>query len=260
MSPARAKLHLIGLLCSCTVLASVSRPVAAQAVAAGDNADGGLQTPPAYQDHYIDGGTLRPDISVGDMSPDQSGGLARALRVDAVAGVLTQEGPGGHTHVDQEGAIMSAQWDTRSWGAWSFDAAAGTPTPQGFSSITGSGNPSFALNQRGVPFDGGWHADNGVGDLNEPVIGLARQQPRFLLTSSPMLVSPPNGGDRHNCKSLPAVASPASSRASWCPPFRRSADQRLPSAPSGRRRRSGGWVPRPSPRATPKAFMATATT
>src|SRR5262249_56917640 len=89
--------------------------------------------------------------------------------------------------VAQEGAITSAKWDTRSWGAWSLDAAAGTPPPQGFSSITGSGNPSFALNQRGVPFDGGWHADNGVGDLNEPVIGLARQQPRFLLTSSPML-------------------------------------------------------------------------
>jgi SdrD B-like domain len=189
MSPARAKLSLIGLLCSCSVLASLSLPVAAQtaANAAGDNADGGQQNPRTYEDHYIDGGTLPPDISVGETSADQSGGLARALRVDAVAGVLTQDGPGGRTHVDQEGAIMSAQWDTRSWGAWSFDAAGGTPTAQNFSGITGSGTPSFALIQRGVPFDGGWHADNGVGDLNEPLIGLARQQPRFLLTSSPML-------------------------------------------------------------------------
>src|SRR5215469_1875633 len=190
MSPARANLHLIALLCSCTVLASPSRPVSAQglasASAAAANADGGPQSPPAYQDHYIDGGALRPDISVGDASPDQSGGLARALRVDAVAGVLTQDGPGGHSHVDQEGAIMSAQWDTRSWGAWSFDLSGGTPTPQSFSGITGSGSPAFALVQRGVPFDGGWQADNAVGDLNEPLIGLARQQPRFLLTSLPM--------------------------------------------------------------------------
>jgi hypothetical protein len=187
MSPARAKLPLIALLCSCTVLASLSRPVAAQAVpsSAADNA-GGPPTPPGYQDHYIDGGNLRPDISVGDVSVDQSGGLARALRVDAVAGVLTQDGPGGHTHVDQEGAIMSAQWDTRSWGAWSFDVSGGTPTPQSFSGITGSGSPAFALVQRGVPFDGGWQADNAIGDLNEPLIGLARQQPRFLLTSLPM--------------------------------------------------------------------------
>ena len=189
MSPARAKLHLIALLCSCTALASLSRPVAAQALrnTAGDTDGGGTQSPQGYQDHYIDGGALPPDISVGETSADVSGGLARALRVDAVAGVLTQDGPGGRTHVDQEGAIMSAQWDTRSWGAWSFDAAGGTPTPQNFSGITGSGNPSFALMQRGVPFDGGWHADNGVGDLNEPIIALARQQPRFLLTSSPML-------------------------------------------------------------------------
>jgi hypothetical protein len=189
MRPGRAKLHLIGLLCSCTVLASLGLPVAAQAVAypAADNGDGTPQTPPTYQDHYIAGGTLRPDISVGEVSADQSAGLARAVRVDGVAGVLTQDGPGGHTHVDQEGAMVSAQWDTRSWGAWSLDAAGGTPTPEGFSNITGSGNPSFALVQRGMPFNGGWQADNGVGDLNSPLIGLARQQPRFLLTSSPML-------------------------------------------------------------------------
>ena len=189
MSPARGKLHLTSLLCSCTVLASLSRPVTAQAVAyaGADNADGTAQNPPAYQDHYIANGTLRPDISVGDVSADESGGLARALRVDAVAGVLTQDSAGGHTHVDQEGAIVSAQWDTRSWGAWSFDASGGTPTPQGFSNITGSGSPAFSLVQRGMPFDGNWQADNGVGDLNSPLIGLARQQPRFLLTSSPML-------------------------------------------------------------------------
>lgn len=189
MSPARAKLQLIAFLCSCTVLASLSRPVAAQTIAsaAAANADVSPPTPPLYQDHYIDGGNLRPDISVGDVSVDQSGGLARALRVDAVAGVLTQDGPGGRTHVDQEGVLMNAQWDTRSWGAWSLDAAGGTPTPQGFSGVTGSGSPSFALVQRGMPFDGNWQADNGVGDLNSPLIGLARLQPRFLLTSSPML-------------------------------------------------------------------------
>ena len=37
-----------------------------------------------------------------------------------------------------------------------------------------------------MPFDGGWLADNAVGDLNAPDINLARFQPRFFLPTGPM--------------------------------------------------------------------------
>lgn len=186
MIPAGNLHHLTCLLCSCTVLALTSLPVTAQAPAYDDAGLGKApQGPPAYQDHYIDNGTLRPDISTGDTSISDGSGLARALRVDGVVGVLTEDGPGPHTRMDQEGAIVSAQWDTMSYGAWSFDGAVGTALPPGYSNISGSGRPSFSLIERGMPFDDGWQSDNGLGDLNSPLIGLARAQPRFLLMSSP---------------------------------------------------------------------------
>ena len=37
-----------------------------------------------------------------------------------------------------------------------------------------------------MPFDGDWLADNALGDLNSPDIGLARIQPRFYLPTGPM--------------------------------------------------------------------------
>jgi hypothetical protein len=37
-----------------------------------------------------------------------------------------------------------------------------------------------------MPFDGGWQADNALGDLSSPDIGLARVQPRFYLPTGPM--------------------------------------------------------------------------
>jgi hypothetical protein len=150
-----------------------------------DDAGGVSPGPPAYQDHYIANGTLRPDISLGETSVSDSSGLARAIRVDGVVGTLMQDGAAGNTQMHQEGAIVSAQWDTMSYGSWSFDGAAGTPLPPGYSNISGTGQPSFALIERGMPFDGNWQGDAGLGDLNSPLIGLARQQPRFLLVSSP---------------------------------------------------------------------------
>jgi hypothetical protein len=37
-----------------------------------------------------------------------------------------------------------------------------------------------------MPFDGGWQADNALGDLNSPDISLARFQPRFYLPTAPI--------------------------------------------------------------------------
>ena len=38
-----------------------------------------------------------------------------------------------------------------------------------------------------MPFDGGWQADNALGDLNAPLINLERMQQRFVLSSGTML-------------------------------------------------------------------------
>jgi len=105
--------------------------------------------------------------------------------MDGVVSVLDQEAPDA-SRIHENGLIADAQWDTASYGAWSADAAART----GGSSRPGVGHDygtaSFSLHQRGMPFDDGWQADNALGDINAPLINLARVQPRFLLAQGPM--------------------------------------------------------------------------
>lgn len=145
--------------------------------------------PPAeapYQDRYIAGGSLTPDISSGDYTTSDPSGLARSVRIDAVASMLRQEGPGAAPAVNENGVVADAQWDTASFGAWSADVGARTCGTRRSAAGNAYGDASFALHQRGMPFDDGWQLDNALGDINTPLIDLARQQPRFLLTSAPM--------------------------------------------------------------------------
>ena len=173
-------LPLAAWLCGPWVIAALSAPSEAQTAP---------QAPPAqaspYQDRYIAGGTLSPDISTGDYGTSDTSGLARSIRMDGVVSVLDQEGPDA-SRIHENGLIADAQWDTASYGAWSADAAART----GGSSRPGVGHDygtaSFSLHQRGMPFDDGWQADNALGDINAPLINLARVQPRFLLAQGPM--------------------------------------------------------------------------
>src|SRR5204862_174483 len=140
----------------------------------------------AYQDRYIAGGTLSPDISTGDYGTTETSGLARSMRTDSVGSVLDQEGPNSPPRTHENGLLAGAQWDTVSYGAWSADAAArtgGAPRP-GVGHDYGAA--SFSLHERGMPFDEGWQADNALGDINAPLIDLARLQPRFLLAQGPM--------------------------------------------------------------------------
>ena len=146
------------------------------------------QSVPAYQDRFIADGTLKPDVSAGDAVSGDTSGLARSLRVDAVTSIIDQSGPGAAPRVNENGIIADAQWDTMSYGAFSANGAVrigGSDLRVNGTSSGGEG--SFSLQQRGMPFDGGWQADNALGDLNAPLINLARQQTRFLLYSGPML-------------------------------------------------------------------------
>jgi hypothetical protein len=142
--------------------------------------------PPAYEDRYIDGGALKPDISLGDYGTSDTSGLARSIRIDAVASLLQDEGANAGRDVHENGVILNAQWDTASYGAWSLDASGrfGADDNRGFS---GTSNGSLVLHERGMPFDGGWRTDNALGDIYAPLIQLAALQTRFLLAPGPML-------------------------------------------------------------------------
>jgi hypothetical protein len=141
--------------------------------------------PPEYQDHYIGGGTLTPDISSGDYGTPDGAGLARSIRVDGVASRISEQGQNALPATDEAGVILNTQWDTMSYGGWSLDGAlrtAGSSRP----GVDNYGSGSFSLHQRGMPFNDGWQADNALGDISAPLTSLARMQPRFFISQGPM--------------------------------------------------------------------------
>ena len=163
-----------------TAFAEIATPIPAAALT--------TVNPPApslYQDRYIGGGSLVPDISTGDGGTSNTEGLARSLELDGVVSMLRSRGSGSDANVMENGVIARAQWETVAYGAWSLDASARTggsdlgPSEQGQGGVV-------SLRQRGMPFDGGWQADNALGDLNAPDISLARNQPRFYLPTAPV--------------------------------------------------------------------------
>jgi len=138
-----------------------------------------------YQDKLIGDGALTPDISRGgDIESDDTSGLARSLQIDAVASALSAKQSGSSTNEVESGFVGKSQWETADYGAWSLDASA-RAGGSGLESEQGQGG-TLTLHQRGMPFDGGWLADNALGDINSPGINVARVQPRFYLPTSPM--------------------------------------------------------------------------
>jgi SdrD B-like domain len=177
MTPAQRAGRRAAWLCGLGLLAALEAPSYAQTTTPTPPA-----TPPAFEDHYIAGGSLSPDVSSGDYSTSDTSGLARSIRIDGVVSVLNQQGPNAPPATHEDGFVMDAQWDTISYGAWSADAAARTSG----SGPDEYGTATFSLHERALPFDGGWQADNALGDINTPLINLASVQPRFILTQAPM--------------------------------------------------------------------------
>jgi hypothetical protein len=140
---------------------------------------------PAYQDHYIDGGNLKPDVSADEQAGDQdTSGLARSLQVDGIIANLRSHESGATTSIVEKGVVVKSQWETAAYGAWSLDGAvhSGGSEP----GTDGGSHGVITLRQRAMPFDGGWQADNALGDINSPDLALARLQPRFYLPTAPM--------------------------------------------------------------------------
>ena len=135
---------------------------------------------PAFQDRYIGGGSLVPDISAGDGSTSDTSGLARSLQIDGIASLMSSHGSGSSSNVSENGIVARRQWETARYGAWSLDASARTGGSNQGPFEKGQGGV-VTLRQRGMPFDGNWQADNALGDLNSPDINLARFQQRFYL-------------------------------------------------------------------------------
>ncbi|HLW25641.1 MAG TPA: hypothetical protein VKT22_14900 [Steroidobacteraceae bacterium] len=163
-----------------------SAPPPAAATPAVSLSPADLPAAPSYQDRLIEGGALAPDMSAGEgTTSDDSQGLARSLEVDGVFSVLSSTESGSSSSVVENGVIIKSQWESAAYGAWSLDGSARTGGSNLGSSVEGQGGV-ITLRQRGMPFDGGWQADNTLGDTNTPDVGLAKLQPRFFLPTAPM--------------------------------------------------------------------------
>ena len=143
-----------------------------------------------YVDRLIEGGTLAP-AEVDDDERFDSAGLPRYWRIDAIGSRYSDGGPYRH----ESGAAFAGRVDTSNLGAFSVDGVL-RYAPRG---------AALAIIQRGLPFDGGWQANNGVGTVYTPTIDLARSQYRFYLPTFPVL-----GASSEWIKSSAGVNAPAS--------------------------------------------------
>lgn len=168
---------LVAWLVSATAQA---QPVAGEKNLSGNGASAygaakrnGKNGEPEYIDRLIDDGRLNPEIWLGEVPEHDAAGLPRGLRLDAIYSDFRREGRSS----TQYGTGISAFLGTPLHGAWTFDGV-----------LSNRDETSIAtLWQRDMPFDGGWRASNGFGNLNSPNIDLARWQPRWFLPTSPML-------------------------------------------------------------------------
>jgi hypothetical protein len=137
-----------------------------------------------FQDRYIAGASTVPDITTNEGSDDGQG-LARSLQIDGVVSALSSHEGGASSNVVENGVVVRSQWETQGYGAWSLDGSVRTGGSDLGPSEQGQGGV-IALRERSMPFDGGWQADNALGDINTADIGLARFQPRFYLPTTPI--------------------------------------------------------------------------
>ena len=137
----------------------------------------------AYQDHYIDGGNLPLDIAYGEQGYSDTGGLARALRVDGVLTAISHHTGGANSDINENGVIIDSQWDTASYGAWALSGSARASNGDG-----ATGNKiALAIHQRELAIGDAWHVNNALGTVNSATIDLLRAQQRFYLPTAPII-------------------------------------------------------------------------
>lgn len=129
-----------------------------------------------YQDRVMQGVLAEESDSLGQQAYDPAG-LPRGYSLEAQTDLRQSQGIATRSL----GLKASGYLDTLHFGGLS-----GNVTWQGDGD--GSGQPvSYILRQMGMPFEGGWRADNALGMTNLPTLDLARKGARITLTGPAML-------------------------------------------------------------------------
>ncbi len=129
-----------------------------------------------YVDQVIDDGNLKPAILFGENDDPNydPAGLPHYLRIEAVSSISKHTGA---SDSEENGLAMTSQFDTQHYGAFSINGVFRNE-PLG---------KAGSILQRGMPFNNGWYANNGIGTLYTPSIDLARTQHRFYIPTFPVL-------------------------------------------------------------------------
>ena len=129
-----------------------------------------------YQDRVIEG--LQPDAAEAPAeSAFNTSGLPRGYSLELLGDVRRSQ----DLLTRSLGLKASGYLDTQNYGSLSANL-----TLQGDGNTLGAPT-SYVLRQFGMPFDGGWRADNALGMINLPTLELARKSPRITLTGPAML-------------------------------------------------------------------------
>lgn len=159
----RAAVYAFSCLIAC---ASVAQ---AQSAAPAAPASSAQATP--YQDQLIDDGRLpQEDAYAIDEAAYNTKGLPRSLKLETQLGSTRFN----ESSSDVRGLLLRGQIDTPQYGAFSLD----------FNYRNAPAASIVTLRQNGMPFDGGWQANNVLGIFNTPATDLVRYQPRFALPST----------------------------------------------------------------------------
>lgn len=127
---------------------------------------------PPYEDRLIEGGTLTPDVSAAGAAAHDDSGWPRAFRLQAIASRVTRNS----VDEDEDGLRLGGMLEMPNLGAFTLEGT--LRRSDGVGSDSGG---MLTLYQIGLPMDGGWLVNNGLGVLNSPALDLARSQYRFFV-------------------------------------------------------------------------------
>ncbi len=164
-------------------LAGAVAGVAAQAPAPTPDVAASATEP--YQDRVIQG-PVTPDSDEAATGRYDSSGALRGYSLESVYNQRRSQDQGSSSL----GLQASAYFDTLQYGSLSGQATLGLAASGAAAGVPNHsserGLQSWTLRQIGMPFDGGWRANNSIGMLFVPVPDLARNSPRLGLPGPSM--------------------------------------------------------------------------
>lgn len=119
-----------------------------------------------YVDKLISADARIADPDAEDYAPYDESGLARSLRLEASQVLLNRNGK----QTSEAGVLVGLKTDTESYGSLSLEGV-----------LRDKGDSLGSFWQRNLPINSEWFANNGLGMINTPAIGLSQQQYRFFI-------------------------------------------------------------------------------